>query len=179
MKKQNLLREFIFGDMSVSYWTDTGEHVGLTFVPASLASKADPASHDLEPLVELYIRGDGLPSGYANGLTTSGASTTYGMKFDGQTVAEEDGLTVVETRMRDERGCLVKHILSYRDKDRAFAVQSVFENASDAPVVLESLSSFSVGGLTPFGDTRATDRMILCRARSWWSGEGKIESPSA
>jgi alpha-galactosidase len=178
MKKLNLIKTFEFGDMSVSYLTDNGGHVGMSFVPVSLADRADPESHDLEPLVELYIRGDGLPSGYASGLTTSGASTTYGMKFDGQTVTEEAGVTVVETRMRDERGNIVRHILTYRETDRAFAVRSVFENASDAPVVLESLSSFSFGGLTPFGDTRATDRMILHRARSWWSAEGKIESGS-
>ncbi|MBQ3956063.1 MAG: alpha-galactosidase [Clostridia bacterium] len=178
MKKLTLLREFIFGDMLAQFWTDEEGRVGLTFVPAALAGKADPAAHELEPLIQLYLRGDPLPGGYANGLTTSGASSSYGMKFAGQTVTEEAGLTVVETRLRDERGRSVRHILNYWDGDRAFAVRSIFENDSDAPVVLESLSSFSVGGLTPFGDTRATDRMILHRARSWWSGEGKIESGS-
>ncbi len=178
MKKLNLLKCRELGDMAVSYFTDDGGHVGMSFVPAALADRADPASHDLEPLVQLSIRGDGLPSGYASGLTTSGASTTYGMVFKGQTVTEKDGVTVIETRMEDGRGYAVIHLLTYRAGDRAFAVKTVFENGSDKPAVLESLSSFSFGMLTPFGDTRATDRMILHRARTWWSAEGKVESGS-
>ncbi|MCR5683248.1 MAG: alpha-galactosidase [Clostridiales bacterium] len=162
--------------MTAVYLADEAGHVGLTFVPAALTDRADPDAHELEPLVQLYIRGDGPPSAYANGLTSSGSSSGYLMKCKDQTVTEKDGVTVVETRMEDERGYALNHILTYRAGDRAFAVKTVFENGSDRPVVLEALSSFSFGGLTPFGDTRATDRMILHRARSWWSAEGKIES---
>ncbi|MBO6052160.1 MAG: alpha-galactosidase [Clostridia bacterium] len=164
--------------MTAVYLADEAGHVGLSFVPAALSDRADPDAHELEPLAQLYIRGDGLPAAYANGLTSSGSPSGYLMKFKDQTVTEEGGVTVVETRMEDGRGYALIHILSYRAGNRAFAVKTVFENRSGNPVVLEALSSFSVGGLTPFGDTRATDRMILHRARSWWSAEGKIESGS-
>ena len=176
MKRYRLIKELALGDMTAVYLADEAGHVGLTFVPAALTDRADPDAHELEPLVQLYIRGDGLPSAYANGLTSSGSSSGYLMKCKDQTVTEKDGVTVVETRMEDGRGYALNHILTYRAGDRAFAVKTVFENGSDGPVVLEALSSFSFGGLTPFGDTCATDRMILHRARSWWSAEGKIES---
>ena len=178
MKRYRLLKELTLGDMTAVYLADEAGHVGLSFVPAALSDRADPDAHELEPLAQLYIRGDGLPAAYANGLTSSGSPSGYLMKFKDQTVTEEGGVTVVETRMEDGRGYALIHILSYRAGNRAFAVKTVFENRSGNPVVLEALSSFSVGGLTPFGDTRATDRMILHRARSWWSAEGKIESGS-
>lgn len=176
MKKCELIKEFTFGDTSVFYLTDADGHVGMTFVPASLAGCADPYAHEIEPLVQLYVRGDDFAGGYANGLTSSGASSTYLMRYAGQTVTEGNGAVAVKTRMKDGRGYALEHILTYKAGDRAFAVKTVFENGSGSPAVLEVLSSFSFGGLTPFGNTRDTDRMFLHRARSWWSAEGKTES---
>ncbi|MBR4896781.1 MAG: hypothetical protein IKZ41_10145, partial [Clostridia bacterium] len=97
MKRYRLLKELALGDMTAVYLADKAGHVGLTFVPVALADRADPDAHELEPLVQLYIRGDGLPSAYANGLTSSGSSSGYLMKCKDQTVTEEDGVTVVET----------------------------------------------------------------------------------
>ncbi len=37
MKKLNLLKCRELGDMAVSYFTDDGGHVGMSFVPAALA----------------------------------------------------------------------------------------------------------------------------------------------
>ncbi|MCR5041811.1 MAG: alpha-galactosidase [Clostridia bacterium] len=176
MKKCELIRRYALGDMAAAYWKNGDGAVGMSFVPAAAEDRADPASHEVEPLAQLYIRGDDLPPGYANGLTSSGSASTRRMRYAGQTFSEKDGVTTIETRTEDGRGFAVRHILTYREGDRAFSVKTVFENGSEKPVTLEALSSFSFGGLSPFGDARQTDGMLLHRARSWWSAEGKVES---
>ncbi len=178
MDKNAVLNSYTLCDMRLSYLTDGEGHAGMCFAPASFAGSADFTAREVEPLVQLYIRGDNLPGGCANGLTTSGAASTFTMKYAGQTAEENGGVTVITTRLEDGRGFVLDHILTHRAGDRAFTVRTVFINSSGAPVTLESLSSFSFGGLTPFGDARATDRMLLHRARSWWSAEGRMESAS-
>jgi len=172
----NLLHQYRFGDMDAAYLTDDAGHVGLSLVPAAKATGAERLRGEVEPLVQLYLRGDRLPGGFANGLTMSGSGSTDAMRFLSQTVEHHPGGTAVVTRLEDGRGHALVHTLTYRDGTRALALRVVFENHAPEAAVLESLSSFSLGGLTPFGDSRATDDVVLHRARSWWSDEGKIES---
>ena len=51
-------------------------------------------------------------------------------------------------------------------------------NAGKKPVTLEMLSSFSLGGLSPFAPDDAPERLAVHRFRSTWSAEGRLESRS-
>ncbi len=173
-----IIGSYLFGDMRVMYAADDGGHVGMIVVPDNAADKVIWKDRAVDSLVQLYIRGDNLPAGFAAGVTMSAAQSTYAMKYESQTKEEKDGTAVVTTTLADERGYKAKHILSYEQGSRALKIRSVFENLSDHDAVLEHISSFSLGMLTPFGGTDETDALMLHRARSWWSAEGKAESGS-
>ena len=178
MRPKSILSRFPLGDMTAVYLTDDASHVALALLPASREADAALIGADIECLVELHLRGDSLPGGYVNSLTLAETSSVHRLTLLSQTEESEGGITTVRTTLGDKR-CRVTHILRHRTGDRAVECFSVFENASDIPVVLEMLSSFHLSGLTPFGGderSRATDEMILHRARSWWSAEGRIES---
>ena len=171
-----VLSWYAFSDMQLTYLADPAGHVGMMLLPLSLADKADFLTGNIESLVQLYIRGDALPGGFSSGLTLSETETTYSMTYRSQTLSQEDDCTVVTTVLENNRRHRVSHRLLFRAGTRAFEVQVRFENLSDRAVVLENLSSFSLGRLTPFGDSSATNLMKLHRARSWWSAEGRLQT---
>ncbi len=49
-------------------------------------------------------------------------------------------------------------------------------NAGKKPVTLEMLSSFSLGGMTPYAHDDAPNRLAVHRYRSTWSAEGRLNT---
>ena len=171
-----ILNQYTLGDMELTYLMDPQGRVGMMLLPANLADRAEYLSGNIESLVQLYIRGDSLPGGFSNGLTLSETGSTHSMTYRDQTVTQGAGETVITTLLENDRGHRLIHKIICRDPARAFAVQVRFENHGAEAVVLENLSSFSFGRLSPFGDSAATNRMKIHRAKSWWSAEGRIET---
>lgn len=175
-KTASIISRFTMGDMEIVYIADERKHTGLAFVPACMADKAEYSAWGIESLVQLHMRGDNFATSFQNGHSLSNTQSTHGFAFDSQSVTEDEGATAIATVLTDGLGHKLTHLLTRREGLRAFEVKVTFENLSGEPVLLENLSSFAFGGLTPFGDVRATDRMKLHRARSWWSAEGRVES---
>ena len=171
-----ILNQYRLGDMEVTYLINDQGRVGMMFLPISAPWDDAYLTGDIESLVQLYNRGDNLPGGFSNGLTLSESQSTHAMTYRDQTVDHDGNRTVIITILEDGRGHQLQHHLYHRNNDRAFEVKTRFENHSDKAVILENLSSFSFGQLSPYGDATATNNMILHRAKSWWSAEGKIES---
>lgn len=171
-----VISKFSLGDMTIAYLKDDKNRVGLMCVPSSKAEKASYNPDNMDPIVQLHIRGDVLASGFINGHTLSGTATTDGFIFDSQNVEKECDFTHIVTCLKDFRGNKLQHKLSYQENTRAFSVSVSFENGGENPIVLDYISSFSLGNLTPFGGKHETDKLVLHRARSWWSAEGRIES---
>lgn len=171
-----VLSRFPICDMEVAYLINEHREVGLQIIPVSMSDRAGYSTANMESLVQLYIRGDQLPGGFINGLSLSQSGSTYAFRYDSQTSETTGGTTVVRTSLTDGRQHHITHILTCREDARAVEIRTVFENLSDKPVVLENISSFSLGGLTPFGGRRDTDKMKIHRAKSWWSAEGRIET---
>ena len=169
-------KRYELGDMTVTYLKCEDGRIGYVLMPSVLADKAvdDPAQVDA--LVQLHVRGDDLAPGFINGFTLSETETTYRFVFDRQEVNETDGVTRIVTYLKDQRGLKLRHNLIYRSGDRALTMYVVFENGSDTPVVLEHISSFTLGSLPPFGGNREKDHLRIHRARSWWSAEGRFVS---
>ena len=172
------LSQYVLGDMEITYLINDHNRVGMVFLPVSAASKADYLSGDIESLVQLYIRGDHLPGGFSNGLTLSESASTHSMTYRDQTVTHNADKTIITTLLGNGRGHRLVHQLIHHANARAFEVTVHFENHGSEAVVLENISSFSFGRLSPFGDSATTNQMILHRAKSWWSAEGRIESAS-
>ena len=171
-------------DLTVRFPHDpvTGR-VGLTLFPTALAggivAKPPPAA-PIDPLVQLKLVGDPYPSGFAHGHTLRNSATTGRFRFDGQSVEHAGDRTTVLTILRDaERRLCLEHRLSWHEGDAAAETATAFRNESDRPVTLEMLSSFTLGGITPFAPGDAVGRLRVHRFRSCWSAEGRLETRTA
>ncbi|WP_238726686.1 glycoside hydrolase family 36 protein [Diplocloster modestus] len=171
-----IVSEFRLGDMRIRYVSDEEGQVGMELYPASMkAELADGKSYRADPLVQWKKEGDAYPFGFANGLTMRNSESVSRMKYKGQQV-EEDGAGIqITTTLEDSEGCRISHILSYKKGNPAFTVSAEFENFGDELLTLEMMSSFSLGGITPFAGDEAPGRLVTYRIRSKWSGEGRLE----
>ena len=171
-----ILKRCELGDMTVTYLKSEDGRIGYVLMPSALTDKAVYDASQTDALVQLHVRGDDLAPGFINGFTLSETETTHHFVFDRQEVNEAEGVTRIVTYLKDQGGLKLRHNLIYRTGDRALTMYVVFENRSDAPVVLEHISSFTLGSLPPFGGNPEKDHLRIHRARSWWSAEGRFVS---
>ncbi|KAF0095896.1 MAG: alpha-galactosidase [Puniceicoccaceae bacterium 5H] len=146
---------------------------GLPFIDAMPGDDPWPAS-SLDSLVQVKLAGEGYTEGFAQGHTMRQSPSTFAFRYVGQTVADE----TVETVLRREDGCELRHRLIYAPRSGTFRIESRFHNGSSHAVTLEMLSSFSLGNITPFAVDDAPGRLRAHRFRSVWSAEGRLESRS-
>jgi alpha-galactosidase len=98
--------------------------------------------------------------------------------FHGQTVEYQGEQTTVVTTLCCADGCEIEHRLSWHEGDATAEIVTAFHNDSSRPVTLEMLTSFSLGGLTPFDSADAPGRLRVHRFRSVWSAEGRLDTQS-
>lgn len=166
--------EYRFGDMLAAWWLDEKNHMGMTLIPAEMKEKVREHSHTLEGLVQIHARGDQLPNGYGNGSTLATTTATDALRFVSQ---KKDGDTVV-TELADETGRTVFHTLKWEEGLEALRVSVRFENRTGKPVTLDLISSLNLGGITPFAEDDAPGTLLLHRAGSAWSAEGRLLTES-
>lgn len=166
--------EYRFGDMLAAWWLDEKNHMGMTLIPAEMKDRVREHSHTLEGLVQIHARGDQLPNGYGNGSTLATTTATDALRFVSQ---KKDGDTVV-TELADETGRTVFHTLKWEKGLEALRVSVRFENRTGKPVTLDLISSLNMGGITPFAEDDAPGTLLLHRARSAWSAEGRLLTES-
>lgn len=176
MAHSSILNRYLLGDMEVAYLRDRDGHVGLRLLPSRMPDVTPDSTEFSEPLVQIHIRGDFLAGAAANGHTLSDTVSSRKFLYEDQTLETDGDRTVIRTVLEADPGYRLIHILTHRAEDRAVSVQTIFENNADRAVTLEHLTSFSLGGLTPYGGRRETDRVRLHRAKSWWSAEGRIST---
>ncbi|HVU32597.1 MAG TPA: glycoside hydrolase family 36 protein [Opitutaceae bacterium] len=189
--------EYALGDIGVRYQApaDRTGAWGLTIFPLVLADKiavpreqADtpavrglPApwnavrAWEVDPLVHARLAGEAYPGGYAQGRTLRHSATTHALTVRDHTREARGGRTVIRTTLAAASGLVCRHELVADETTGVLEIQTVAENASDRPLTLESLSSFSLGGLTPFAADDGPGRMRVHRFRSAWSAEGRHE----
>lgn len=130
-----------------------------------------------DPLVHVKRVGDSYPGAFAQGHTLRSAPANSAFLLEGQEHETHDDRHVVLTRLLDRTtGHRLEHRLSWHEGDAAFTIESSFINGGSSPVTLELLTSFSLGGLTPFARADAPGRMRVHRFRSAWSAEGRLET---
>lgn len=166
--------EYRFGDMLAAWWLDEKNHMGMTLIPAEMKDRVREHRHTLEGLVQIHARGDQLPNGYGNGSTLATTTATDALRFVSQ---KKDGDTVV-TELADETGRTVFHTLKWEKGLEALRVSVRFENRAGKPVTLDLISSLNMGGITPFAEDDAPGTLLLHRARSAWSAEGRLLTES-
>ncbi|HSI07609.1 MAG TPA: glycoside hydrolase family 36 protein [Rariglobus sp.] len=194
----SVLSEWTVADTTVRYLNDpaTGA-VTLQLVPtsrladlverrATLAGEfyidsgpepVPPPASVPDPLVHVKRIGDSYPGAFAQGHTLRSAPANAAFRIERQEHDTSRNRHVVLTRLLDRAtGHRIDHRLSWHEGDAALTIESSFINGGTAPVTLELLTSFSLGGLTPFARADAPDRMRIHRFRSAWSAEGRLET---
>ena len=174
---RRLLRRQTLGDMEASYWlSEDGRQVGLELNPAHWEARRAEKRQQVDPLVQLRLRGDDFPFGFANGHTMRGSASAGRFGYEKQQVTQGGGTTRIVTTLAAPDGLRVEHHLNYHEGESGVEVHSVFRNGGDAPVTLEMLSSFSLCGITPYAPLDAPNCLTLHRLRSKWSDEGRLVS---
>jgi len=190
----SLLASYTFGDMIVEYVkANENQSLGLRLYPIATAGRlaerreylntpeilaAPNATFNtirawvVDPLVQLKLKGDAT-EGYPQGRTMRNSATLTGLAFEKQTVEEDETSIRVITRLVSPRGFAVEHSLTWSKGSHGLTLQAKFHNTGIDKFTLEMLSSFSLGGLTPYAEDDAPNRLFLHRFRSYWSAEGR------
>lgn len=199
MKQASILNEYRVGETLVRYLREEASgRVGLVMLPSdkagdvavkrtvlgglryidSLPNAGDTPATVLDSLVHLKLVGDSYPGGFSQGRTMRGSASNNRFRFVDQSVAESSGRTTVTTRLSSDENLTIEHRLWWHDGDEAVYVDTQFRNGSQETVTLEMLSSFSLGGITPFSAADASGRLHVHRYRAGWSAEGRRETRS-
>ncbi len=133
---------------------------------------------DLDSLVQLKCRGDLEAGGFSQGRTMRAGPSSALLEFIDQEVEKGGGETTVVTRLKHPAGLICAHRLRWRGRTPVFDSSVRVENQGSDPVTLEMLSSFSLGGMTPYAEDDAPNRLFAHRYRSAWSAEGRLETRS-
>lgn len=176
MKK--IYSKFFFGDMCAYYVQDeeTGS-MELVLLPADMnyetAYRQKPYP---DSLVQVKLSGDAYAGGYAGGRTMRQSASVQALVFESQKETKDHDSTMVCTVFADPRGYRIRHYLEWTEGKKSLLSYTEFENASSEAAGLELLSSFSLGGISPFVGADESGELKLHRIRSVWSMEGRTES---
>ena len=173
-----IIQSYTFGDMQAVYVLNKeNNNPELVLLPAGMAYQ-EPQREKPYPdaLVQVKLVGDVYLGGYAGGRSLRQGKSVEEFVYDGQKTFEKDRETDICTVLRDNRGYLIEHHLLYREGEKSLRSYSVFRNNGTEKAVLELLSSFSLGKISPYMEGDGHDTMKVHRIRSVWSMEGRLES---
>src|SRR4051812_28234135 len=189
----NLLSQHAFDDITVRYLQDeTNGRVGLQLIPTARLDQVvtrrttlrglpfidampgnDPfPAAMIDSLVQLKLVGDAYPGAFAQGHTLRESGTVGTFRFVEQRVERREEMTTVLTILANGAGCRLEHSLDWQSGEKFCTVATALFNHSSAAITLELLSSFSLGGITPFAIDDAPGQLSVHRFRSCWSAEG-------
>ena len=124
--------------------------------------------------VQLALRGSGFNGGFGSGQTMRNGVDVRALKFRSQQVAARAGRLWVNTEFDHPTGLRVIHRVVADRRWPGVSVSTEVVNRGTDSVVLEHLSSFVLGGLSPLAEDEMTDRLELRRVRSAWCAEGRL-----
>jgi len=130
----------------------------------------------LDALVQLKCMEDIYGGSFSQGRTMRAGHSTAVLEFIGQKVQKKNGSTSVITTLKHPSGLRCEHQLSWQGNVPVFSSRVSVRNAGKKPVTLEMLSSFSLGGMTPYAQDDAPNRLLVHRYRSTWSAEGRLDT---
>jgi alpha-galactosidase len=172
-----LLTEIELGDICAQYWLEReGGLAGLELMPLGWQGRRQPKKQSIDPVIQLMIRGDDFPDGFVNGHTMRRSASLSRFRYAGQERREEKDITSIITTLRAGDGQELLHYLSYCEGAKGVEVFTAYCNGSGVDITLDMLSSFCLGGITPFIAGDAPDSLIVHRLRSKWSNEARLDS---
>ena len=130
----------------------------------------------LDALVQLKCMEDIYGGSFSQGRTMRAGYSTAVLEFIGQKVHRKNRGTSVVTTLKHPSGLLCEHQLSWQGNVPVFSSRVSVRNDGKKAVTLEMLSSFSLGGMTPYAHDDAPNRLFVHRYRSTWSAEGRLDT---
>ena len=130
----------------------------------------------LDSLVQLKCMEDIYGGSFSQGRTMRAGHSTAALGFISQKVQKKNGGTSVITTLKHPSGLRCEHQLSWQGNVPVFSSRVSVRNTGKKPVTLEMLSSFSLGGMTPYAHDDAPNRLLVHRYRSTWSAEGRRDT---
>jgi len=163
-------------DDEVAHRSDYNGSAELEVLPWGRVRERNPFKP--EPLVHAKLVGGDNPPGYLHGSSMKHAPALRALHCEGQQLQADGDRQTVLTRFSHPDGWQLEHRLWWFDDEDAVHVASSFVNSSARAVQLEALSSFSLGGITPFHRAEAPDALFLHRFRTSWAQEARPECRS-
>lgn len=148
---------------------------GLPYIDA-IPDADSPPARSVDPLIHIKLTGDWYSAAFAQGHTMRDSASNQRFRYADQQTHTKDNRTTITTLLDSQDGLRLEHRLSFRDDDPTLTITTTFRNDAGRPVTLEALTSFSLGGITPFDSADAPNRLTLHRFRSGWSAEARLES---
>ena len=172
-----LLSEFELGEICAQYRLDVESGaVGLELMPHNWQGKRQLKKQSIDPVVQLMIRGDDFPGGFASGHTMRGSASLSRFRYAEQQICKEKELISIITILRAGDGQELMHQLTHYAGSGGVEIVTTYLNGSSADITLDMLSSFCLGGITTFIAGDAPNSLVVHRLRSKWSNEARLDS---
>ena len=163
-----VLSEFQSGSMTIAYLLNETDACGMAVFPTIRRSEVLLEDMTFEPLVHLFLTGDGYPTGFSNGVSMRRSSTTKVLSYQTQHVEN----SVVETVLSTPEGVVVRHFC--RLCGEVIETACTVENSTSLEIGVELLTSFALN-TGVFGSIQ-NEKAVLHRLKSAWSSENRLLS---
>ncbi len=173
MKK--LYSKFLLGDMQLAYITDNGL-IGMCLFTGKSEVKITEIKTAVLPIAEVKLVGEPYSGSYFGGTSMKGSPSSANMTIESQEEITNDRGIVIKTVTKDKRNRKIIHSVTWETGAKYLRVSTEFVNESNMPVTLEMLSSFALYGISPYLNEDTSECLVLHRARSKWSMEGRMIS---
>ncbi|MGN0178019.1 MAG: glycoside hydrolase family 36 protein [Monoglobaceae bacterium] len=143
-----------------------------TFKTVKISDDGFPDNRDwfVGSLVHLHLSHHCTPV-YNNSLKFS--ESTRKLKYDGQSIVEEDEFECIKTYLKSDEGYYVIHELTHFHGENGFEVKSTFVNKTGEKVTLEMLTSAALDNLSPFMNDDGSEDLTYHYFKGGWATEGK------
>ena len=168
--------EYTLGDMRIRYISDEDNKVQMELVPEVMAGDTKPSGGKISSLCQIHIRGEDYPAGFSTGHTMHNSPSANGFTYANHVVNEDEEEIKITMMLQNKKGIAAEQIVVFRKNTSALKIHTICRNQSENPVTLDLLSSFSIGGISPFREGIGENALVIHRLRSHWSDEGRLES---
>lgn len=177
MDERQIIYEKIHMDMRIRYYRNQqSDVISLEIIPDNLGNRlCSSKKYEDDPIVHLKIVGDRYPGWFSQGRTMRNSESTKKLRYVDQHIKQLKDSLVITTVLTNNQGLIIHHYLRLIDNCDAVEVWSEVLNNSDDMQILEMVTSFSLGGLTPFEEGVSKENLYLHRFLSTWSKEGLHE----
>lgn len=174
----DLLRVCELGDMKALFFLDTSTRlVEMMLIPSGMETPEwSLKDQRIDSMIQVKLLGDNYPGAYSGGISLRQSESVYSLEFSDIKEIDRDNRKTIIVTFTDKRGYKAKNYLVWKHGSKTIESYVEYRNKSPRPVTLEMLSSFSLGGLSPFIEGGGHESLKVHRIRSVWSMEGRLES---